>query len=138
MRNQAEIQLIGYVYQDAKCPNESLYPNWVTFKMTVNKKYKDKNGAEQQNTTWFHCKASSDKIAKNIKDTIKDKMGVLVKGYPKAKSFTNSKGEIDANIEVLVTDFNILTYPKKTEIINSNLVGNQKLFDDFNDDEIPF
>jgi hypothetical protein len=137
MRNQAEIQLIGYVYQDAKCPND-LYPSWVTFKMQVIKKYKDKNGAEQQNTMWFNCKASSDKIAKNIKDNIKNKMGVLVKGYPKAKGFTNSKGEIDANIEVLVTDFNILTYPKKTEIINSNLVGNQKPFDDFNDDEIPF
>ena len=51
MRNSAEIQLIGYVYQDAKCPNEQAYPNWVTFKMSVNKKYKDKNGEEKQDTS---------------------------------------------------------------------------------------
>ena len=49
MRNNAEIQIIGYVYQDARCPNERDYPNWVTFKMSVNKKYKDKSGLWKHN-----------------------------------------------------------------------------------------
>ena len=115
MRNNAEIQLIGYVYQDARCPNEQDYPNWVTFKMSVNKKYKDKNGQEQQDTTWFECKSNSEKMSKNIKEYVKDKMGVLVKGVPKAKAYTTSSGTAEANIEVLVTDFNILTYPKEAE-----------------------
>ena len=35
MRNSATIELIGYVYQDAKHPNENDYPNWVVFKMCV-------------------------------------------------------------------------------------------------------
>jgi hypothetical protein len=59
MRNSAEIQLIGYVYQDAKCPNERDYPNWVTFKMSVNKKYKDKN--RESTLGRVHYKISYDK-----------------------------------------------------------------------------
>jgi single-stranded DNA-binding protein len=115
MRNSAEIQLIGYVYQDARCPNEQAYPNWVTFKMSVNKKYKDKNGEEKQDTTWFECKSNSETMSKLIKLYVKDKMGVFVRGIPKAKAYTTSSGTAEANIEVLVTEFNILTYLKEAE-----------------------
>jgi single-stranded DNA-binding protein len=115
MRNSAEIQLIGYVYQDAKCPNEQTYPNWVTFKLCVNKKYKDKSGEEQRDTTWFECKSNSEGMSKNIKDYVKDKMGLLVKGIPKARAYTSNSGTAEASIEVLVTDFNILTYPREVE-----------------------
>lgn len=116
MRNSAEIQLIGYVYQDARCPNERDYPNWVVFKLSVNKKYKDKNGEEKQDTTWFECKSSSEQLSKLIKLYVKDKMGLFVRGIPKAKAYTTSSGAAEANIEVLVTEFNILTTPRdKTE-----------------------
>lgn len=115
MRNSAEIQLIGYVYQDARCPNEQAYPNWVTFKLCVNRKYKDKNGEEQQDTSWFECKSNSEAMSKNIKLYVKDKMGLFVRGIPKAKAYTTSSGTAEANIEVLVTEFNILTYPKEIE-----------------------
>lgn len=113
MRNSAEIQLIGYVYQDARCPNERDYPNWVVFKLCVNKKYKDKSGQEQQDTSWFECKSSSDTMSKNIKLYVKDKMGLFVRGIPKAKAYTTSSGTAEANIEVLVTEFNILTTPRE-------------------------
>lgn len=116
MRNSAEIQLIGYVYQDARCPNEQAYPNWVVFKLCVNKKYKDKNGEEQQDTSWFECKSSSETMSKNMKQYVKDKMGLFVRGIPKAKAYMTSSGTAEANIEVLVTEFNILTTPReKTE-----------------------
>ena len=113
MRNSAEIQLIGYVYQDARCPNEQAYPNWVTFKMSVNKKYKDKNGEEKQDTTWFECKSNSETMSKLIKLYVKDKMGLFVRGIPKAKAYTTGSGTAEANIEVLVTEFNILTTPRE-------------------------
>jgi single-stranded DNA-binding protein len=115
MRNSAEIQLIGYVYQDAKYPNEEAYPNWVTFKLCVNKKYKDKNGEEQRDTTWFECKSNSETTSKLIKQLVKDKMGLFVRGIPRAKAYTTNSGTADANIEVLVTDFNILTTPREAE-----------------------
>ena len=115
MRNSAEIQLIGYVYQDAKHPNEQDYPNWVTFKLCVNKKYKDKNGQDQQDTSWFECKSNSETTAKLIKLYIKDKSGVWVRGIPKAKAYTTSSGTAEASIEVLVTEFNVLTTPREAE-----------------------
>jgi single-stranded DNA-binding protein len=147
MRNSAEIQLIGYVYQDARCPNEQAYPNWVTFKLSVNKKYKDKNGGEKQDTTWFECKSNSERMSKLIKLYVKDKMGLFVRGIPKAKAYTTGSGTAEANIEVLVTEFNILTTPREktdtTELGN----GRYKIESstkavmpeaEIYDDEIPF
>ena len=147
MRNSAEIHLIGYVYQDARCPNEQAYPNWVTFKMSVNKKYKDKNGEEKQDTTWFECKSNSETMSKLIKLYVKDKMGLFVRGIPKAKAYTTGSGTAEANIEVLVTEFNILTTPREktdtTELGN----GRYKIESstkavmpeaEIYDDEIPF
>ena len=147
MRNSAEIQLIGYVYQDARCPNERDYPNWVVFKLCVNKKYKDKNGEEQQDTSWFECKSSSENMSKLIKLYVKDKMGLLVRGIPKAKAYTTSSGTAEANIEVLVTEFNILTYPKeKTEGAEQSngrykieSIAKQAMPEaELRDDEVPF
>jgi hypothetical protein len=146
MRNSAEIQLIGYVYQDARCPNEEAYPNWVTFKLCVNKKYKDKSGEEQRDTTWFECKSNSETTSKLIKRLVKDKMGLFVRGIPKAKAYTTSSGTAEANIEVLVTEFNILTTPREktdtTELGNGRYkIDNGKkeaLEVELRDDEIPF
>jgi single-stranded DNA-binding protein len=149
MRNSAEIQLIGYVYQDARCPNEQAYPNWVVFKLCVNKKYKDKNGEEQQDTSWFECKSSSENMSKLIKLYVKDKMGLFVRGIPKAKAYTTSSGTAEANIEVLVTEFNILTltYPKEKTDTTEQSNGRYKIESgakkampeaEIYDDEIPF
>lgn len=147
MRNSAEIQLIGYVYQDARCPNEQDYPNWVTFKLYVNKKYKDKSGQEQRDTSWFECKSSSETMSKNIKLYVKDKMGLFVRGIPKAKAYTTSSGTAEANIEVLVTEFNILTSPKDKTEKDQQLNGRYKIESgakkdmpevELPDDEIPF
>ena len=147
MRNSAEIQLIGYVYQDARCPNEQAYPNWVTFKLSVNKKYKDKSGEEQRDTTWFECKSNSETTSKLIKQLVKDKMGLFVRGIPKAKAYTTSSGTAEANIEVLVTEFNILTYPKEKTDTTEQGNGRYKIESgtkavipeaEIYDDEIPF
>ena len=115
MRNSNTIELIGYVHQDARCPNEATYPDWVVFKVCVNRKYKNKQGEIQEHTSWYECKTSSPSMAKICKQYVKDKMGVLVRGIPKAKAYTDSQGHAQASIEVLVTDLNILTYPKSTD-----------------------
>jgi hypothetical protein len=148
MRNSAEIQLIGYVYQDARRPNEQSYPNWVTFKLCVNKKYKDKNGQDQQDSSWFECKSNSENMSKILLTHVKDKMGVLVKGVPKAKAYISSNGTAESVIEVLVTNFDILTYPRLPEEVKLGdeqqsgkyKIGdeNKVLPDTFLDDEIPF
>lgn len=148
MRNSAEIQLIGYVYQDAKFPDKERYPAWVTFSLAVNKKYKDKNNEDKQKTTWFRCRSNSEKLSGIIAKYVKDKMGLLVKGIPESKAFTNKEGKIESNIEVSITDFIILTSPNNLDTKDSyqeklvnhqnNLSGNNTTSYAINDDEIPF
>ena len=71
-------------------------------------------------------------------------MGLLVKGVPKAKAYTTSSGTAEANIEVLVTEFNILTSPTKIKAVET---GRYKIETrtkkaapevELRDDEIPF
>jgi len=147
MRNSATIELIGYVYKDARCPNEDNYPNWVVFKLCVNRKYKDKSGEEKQDTSWYECKTNSEGMAKICKQYVKDKMGLLVKGIPKAKAFTDSSGSPQASIEVLVTEINMLTSPKGKEEEKPKDNGRYKIGEskqetevtaDIEDDELPF
>jgi len=147
MKNSSTIELIGYVYQDARCPNEANYPDWVVFKLCVNKKYKDKQGEEQQDTSWYDCKASSPNMAKMFKQYVKDKMGLLVRGIPKARAFVDSSGNPQASIEVLVTDINMLISPKENNAEKPKENGRFKIGEskqsqepttDIEDDEIPF
>lgn len=139
MRNSAEIQLIGYVYQDAKCPNEQAYPNWVTFKVCVNKKYKDKSGQEQQDTSWFECKSNSEKQSQLIKLYVKDKSGILVRGIPKVRAYTSSAGTAEGSIEVMVTSFDVLTKPKGNNTTSESNYSNKSVpVESFKDDDIPF
>ena len=46
MRNNANIELIGYVYGEPEHPMQDKYPNWVKFTMSVTKKWKNKAGEE--------------------------------------------------------------------------------------------
>ena len=139
MRNSAEIQLIGYVYQDAKCPKEQDYPNWVTFKVCVNKKYKDKSGKEQQDTSWFECRSNSEKQSQLIKLYVKDKCGILVRGIPKVRAYTSSKGTAEGSIEVMVTSFDVLTQPKGNNTTSESNYSNKNVaIESFKEDEIPF
>lgn len=146
MRNSSIIELIGYVFQDARCPNEANYPNWVVFKLCVNRKYKDKSGEEKQDIGWYECKTNSEGMAKICKQYVKDRMGLLVKGIPKAKAFVDSSGNPQASIEVLVTEINMLTSPKektgdKPKENGRFKIGGEKKQEpttELEDDEIPF
>jgi hypothetical protein len=69
------------------------------------------------------------------------------KGVPKAKGYTTSSGTAEANIEVLVTEFNILTYPKEKTDTTEQSNGRYKIESgtkavmpeaEIYDDEIPF
>ena len=104
-------------------------------------------GEEQQDTSWFECKSSSENMSKLIKLYVKDKMGLFVRGIPKAKAYTTSSGTAEANIEVLVTEFNILTYPKEKTDTTEQSNGRYKIESgtkavmpeaEIYDDEIPF
>lgn len=146
MKSSAIIELIGWVYKDARCPNEANYPNWVVFKLCVNKKYKDKSGEIKTDTSWYECKTNNEGMAKILKQYVKDKMGVLVKGIPKIKAYIDSNCQAQASIEVLVTEVNILTSPQDKNSDKPKDNGRYKISEnksqeadtDIEDDEIPF
>ena len=115
--------------------------------MCVNLKYKDKSGEEKQDTSWYECKASTPQLAKICKQYVKDKMGVLVRGVPKAKAFVDQQGNPQASIEVLVTEINMLTSPKEKSNDKPKENGRFKIGEskqaqepttEIEDDEIPF
>jgi single stranded DNA-binding protein len=146
MKNSAEIQLIGYVYGEPKHPMPEKYPNWIKFTLSVTKKWKDKNGQEQKDISWFECQTSSEGMAKVIKNYVKQGMGLLVKGIPKSRAFIDKEGQPQGNIEVNISELNMLTYPTekegpakpKSEIPKTTAVISPKQVEEFYDDQIPF
>ena len=86
MISTAEIELIGYVGKDPIFPKPNEYPNFVTFSVGVSRTWKDKQGKEQKETTWFECNTNSESLAKVIKAYVTQGTGILVKGYPKVSS----------------------------------------------------
>lgn len=134
MRNSAIIEVIGYVGQDPKTPKPQEYPNFVTFQVGVSRIWKDKQGNEQKENTWFNCQTSTESMANIVKSYVKQGAGILVRGYPKVTSFIGKDGKANAAIEIKITELNILTYPKNKEIEES--VPPES--DAFYDNEIPF
>lgn len=130
MRNTANIEIIGYVGQNPKSPDPMNHPNWVTFSVGVSRKIKN---TPTDNVTWFRCTTSNEKLCEVIKQYIKKGCGVLIKGYPKAKYFTKTNGEVDSFIEISINDLNILIFSKDSEESGKNIVDAIDL-----DDEIPF
>lgn len=61
-------------------------------------------------------------------------MGLLVRGNPKTDAYIKD-GVAKAQIEVNLTEINMLTFPKDSENHNTNSTAPN---DDMQDDEIPF
>lgn len=117
MRNSAIIELIGYVYGEPKYPMPDKYPNWISFSMSVTERYRDKNKEEQKKVEWFKCNSWSEGLSQIINKHIKKGSGVMVRGKPKTpKAYTDKEGNIQSgNIEVNISDINILTYPQEDD-----------------------
>ena len=137
MRNNATIELIGYVYGEIESPMSDKYPNWVKFSLSVTKKWKDRSGEEKKEISWFRCNSWSEGLSNIIKNNVKGGMGVLVKGFPKANAYIDKEGVAKSQIEVKVSEMNILTYPKSEE--GKSHIESRPVADDVDlYDDIPF
>jgi single stranded DNA-binding protein len=119
MITTAEIEVIGYVGKNPIVPKSQEYPNFVTFPVGVSRTWKDKEGKEQKVTTWFDCNTNSENIAKVIKAYVTQGMGVLIKGYPKIKTYIDKSGNAKGSIEINISYMNLLT-GNKEKVSNSN------------------
>ena len=117
------------------------YPNFVTFSVGVSKTRKDKEGNEKKETTWFECNSNSERLAKVIKAYVTQGTGVLVKGYPKVRSYIDKSGNAKGSIEVNINHINLLTSSKEKqsngEISRENYITEVEELSAL-PDEIPF
>lgn len=141
MISTAEIELIGYVGKDPIFPKPNEYPNFVTFSVGVSRTWKDKEGNEKKETTWFECNSNSERLAKVIKAYVTQGTGVLVKGYPKVRSYIDKSGNAKGSIEVNINHINLLTSSKEKqsngEISRENYITEVEELSAL-PDEIPF
>ena len=141
MLTTAEIELIGYAGKDPIFPKPNEYPNFVTFPVGVSRTWKDKQGKEQKETTWFECNTNSESLAKVIKAYVTQGTGILIKGYPKVKVYIDKSGEAKGSIEVNISRLNLLTSSKEkqatNEISRENYITEIEELSKL-DDEIPF
>lgn len=141
MRTTAEIELIGYIGKDPIFPKPSEYPNFVTFPVGVSRTWKDKEGQEQKETTWFDCNTNSEALAKVIKTHVTQGMGVLIKGYPKVKAYIDKSGKAKGTIEINISRINLLTGSQEkhgnTEILREHYMTEVEGLSGF-EDQIPY
>lgn len=141
MLTSSEIELIGYVGKDPIFPKPDEYPHFVTFSVGVSKMRKEKGGKEKKETTWFECNTNSEGLAKVIKAYVTQGTGILVKGYPKVRSYIDKSGNAKGSIEVNINHINLLTSSKekqsKGEISRENYITEIEELSKL-DDEIPY
>jgi single stranded DNA-binding protein len=126
MRNQANIELIGYVYGNPENPMKDKHPNFIKFSLSVTRKWKDKGGEEQKEITWYQCSSWSEGLSNIIKSHVKGGMGLLVRGAPKSRAYIDKEGVAKSQIEVNVKEINMLTYPKDDKNESDNNSGSAK------------
>lgn len=141
MISTAEIELIGYVGKDPIFPKPNEYLHFVTFSVGVSKTGKDKEGNEKKETTWFECNSNSERLAKVIKAYVTQGTGVLVKGYPKVRSYIDKSGNAKGSIEVNINHINLLTSSKEKQ--SNGEISREKYITEVEElsalpDEIPF
>jgi single stranded DNA-binding protein len=142
MRNQANIELIGYVYGEPETPQAEKYPNLVKFSLSVTTKWKTKSGEYKKEMYWYKCSSWSEGLSKVIKEHVKGGMGLLVRGFPKSNAYIDKEGVAKSQIEVNITEINMLTYPDDNKAYSGSKLSSNTKADipdiEFHDDDIPF
>lgn len=124
MRNSATIELVGYVYGQPEKPIADRFPNFISFSLSVTRKWKDKDGNDQKELTRYRCQSWSEGLSKMIRNNIKGGMGLIVRGIPKCNAYIDKDGMAKAQIEVRIQDLNMLTFLKdeKDEVVATSAV----------------
>ena len=100
--------LIGNIGQDARI-NEINGRNAINFSIASNRSSKDKEGVKHDQTTWINC-ALWGEANKNTKvaDYLKAGTKVYVEGFPAVKTYKNKEGVTVANLELTVTNLELV------------------------------
>ena len=118
-----KLQLIGHLGQDAVV-NEVNGRKVINFSVAHSEKYKPKDGAEVNRTTWASCAYWTEKV--NLALYLKKGTQVYIDGYPEAKTYRNSNtNEVMPQLSVRVASLQLLSSGTKTETTQNNDFLNQ-------------
>jgi single-strand DNA-binding protein len=109
-KKMIKLQLIGHLGQDATV-NDVNGRKVINFSVAHSEKYKNKEGAEVNRTTWASCAYWTDKV--NLALYLKKGTQVYVDGYPEAKTYRNSNtNEVMPQLAVRVASIQLLSSGK--------------------------
>lgn len=111
MKENVEIEIIGYIASDPVIPSPDKYPDFITFQIAITN--------SKQETTWFKCQTGAEGLTKVIKSYVKKGDGVLVKGYPKINAYLAKDGTAKGSIEINISYLNLLGNYKGKKVDNS-------------------
>jgi single-strand DNA-binding protein len=118
-----KIAIIGHLGQDATV-NEVNGRKVINFSVAHSEKYKNKDGAEVNRTTWASCAYWTEKV--NLGMYLKKGTQVYIDGYPEAKTYRNSNtNEVMPQLSVRVASLQLLSSGNKTEQTQNNDFLNQ-------------
>lgn len=118
-----KIAIIGHLGQDATV-NEVNGRKVINFSVAHSEKYKNKDGAEVNRTTWASCAYWTEKV--NLGMYLKKGTQVYIDGYPEAKTYRNSNtNEVMPQLAVRVASLQLLSSNNKTEQTQNNDFLNQ-------------
>lgn len=110
---KAVLRIIGHLGADATITNVN-GKSVINFSVAATDKYKDKQGAIKEDTTWVACSFWANKP--NLVPYLKKGTHVAIEGKPSVRTYTNKEGKVIASLECSV--FDLMLVGNKRE--NSN------------------
>jgi len=98
---EANITLVGNLTRDPEIKFLNTGTPAVKFGLAVTKKWRDRNGADQEQTSFFDCSALGP-IATNIADSLHKGNRVVVTGTLEQRSYDDKEGNKRSAVEVKV------------------------------------
>ena len=111
-------QLIGNIGKDAEVKDVNSY-KLIAFSVAHSERWKDKNGENQQKTTWIECQIWRQPGKEGVASLLKKGAKVYIEGTSHAEAYQNKAGEIVATNNIKVNQLEILSYGKESSKENS-------------------
>jgi len=114
--------LTGNIGNDAEVTSFDNGSKVVTFSVAHSKKWTDKTGVKQENTTWIRSNMwKQDNLSQYLKKGVR----VMVEGEIEARAYTNKEGQIVTSLELNVFAIEMQSFAEKSqEVVNIKDVGN--------------
>ena len=123
-----KVYLIGRLTRDPKILNTKTETEIVTFSIAVNKKWKDKNGEQQEKVNFIDCKAFN-KTAISINNYFCKGRPICIEGRLELEKWISSTDGTPQNkLKVIVDEFHFVDSPDKWN--KKSLVGSSSEIED--------